>query len=301
MSQNRIAGIEETPAAGTSAANDNTKGKTRRVRKSRKAEPISTSGVWSKANNEDPVELWEAYHANPCDDLRNQLIEHYLPIVRYTAERLGASLPQSVEVDDLMSAGLFGLMEAIKSFDLERGVKFKTYCSWRVRGAILDDLRANDWVPRLVRTKASKLEKKMREAEAQLGRPATDLELASMLGISLVELDQMMRDASAVSVCYLSDTASDNQEGTNRSDFLEDPRSRDPIHDLQRKDVMELLTRELSLRERLIVILYYFEELTMREIGLTLDLSESRVCQLHSRIIARLKARLGRRQDELTV
>jgi RNA polymerase sigma factor FliA len=270
------------------------------VSKVDKAALLNTKSRWTKASN-DPIDLWKAYKADPCDGLRNRLIEHYLPIVRYTAERLGASLPQSVDVEDLMSAGLFGLMESIKNFDLERGVKFKTFCSWRVRGAILDDLRANDWVPRLVRTKATKLEHKMREAEAQLGRPATDLELASMLGISLGELDQLMRDASAVSVCYLSDTSSDNQDGSSRSDFLEDPRSRDPIHDLQRKDIMEVLTRELSLRERLIVILYYFEELTMREIGLTLDLSESRVCQLHSRIIVRLKDRLGRRKDELAV
>src|SRR5690606_1418066 len=113
-------------------------------------------------------------------------------------ERLAASLPQSVELDDLMSSGLFGLIDAINSFDLGRGVKFKTYCSWRVRGAILDELRANDWVPRLVRNKASMLEQKMREAEAQLGRPATDLELASSLGMSLAELDKLMREASAV-------------------------------------------------------------------------------------------------------
>lgn len=250
---------------------------------------------------EDPIELWNAYQAKPTIELRNQLIEHYLPVVRYTAERLAAGLPQSVDVEDLMSAGLFGLMESIKSFDLDRGVKFKTYCSWRIRGAILDTLRANDWVPRLVRSKATQLEKKMREAEAMLGRPATDLELASLMGMSLGELDTMMREASAVTVCYLSDTASDNQDGSSRSDLIEDKASRDPIADLQRKDIMELLTKELTMRERMIVVLYYFEELTMREIGLTLDLSESRVCQLHSRIIARLKSRLGRRRDELTV
>jgi RNA polymerase sigma factor for flagellar operon FliA len=252
-------------------------------------------------SKDDPIELWKEYQAKRTIELRNQLIEYYLPVVRYTAERLAAGLPQSVDVEDLMSAGLFGLMESIKTFDLDRGVKFKTYCSWRIRGAILDQLRANDWVPRLVRSKASKLEKKMREAEAMLGRPATDLELASLMGMSLGELDKMMRDASAVTVCYLSDTAGDNQDSSARSDLIEDKGSRDPIQYLQRKDVLEVLTRELTMRERLIVILYYFEELTMREIGMTLDLSESRVCQLHSRIIARLKSRLGRRRDELTV
>ena len=253
------------------------------------------------ASEEDPIALWKAYQKTPTEALRNQLIEHYLPIVRYTAERVAATLPQSVDIDDLMSTGLFGLIEAIKSFDLSRGVKFKTYCSWRVRGAILDELRANDWVPRLVRNKASMLEQKMREAEAQLGRPATDLELATMLGMSVGELDKLMQEASAVSVCYLSDTASENQEASSRSDLLADPNASDPIDDINRKDVMEVLTRELSLRERLIMILYYFEELTMREIGLALDLSESRVCQLHSRIVARLKAKLGARRGELAL
>lgn len=253
------------------------------------------------AEKHDPVDLWNQHKANPTDATRNELVEHYLPIVRYTAERLAASLPQSVELDDLMSAGLFGLIEAIKSFDLDRGVKFKTYASWRVRGAILDDLRSNDWVPRLVRTKASKLEKMVRQAESELGRPATDLELATMMGMSIKELDKLMRDASATTVCYLSDTASDTQDGAPRSDLIEDAHSRDPLADLQRKDVMEVLTSELNLRERLILILYYFEELTMKEIGLTLGLSESRVCQLHGRIINGLRGRLARRQDELAV
>jgi len=260
--------------------------------------------IGKKKTKGDPIEVWKAYQkarGKKKLELRNQLVEHYLPVVRYTAERLAANLPQSVELDDLISSGLFGLIEAIKSFDLGRGVKFKTYASWRVRGAILDQLRSNDWVPRLVRTKASKLEKMIQEAESKLGRPATDLELSSMMGMSLKELDKLMRDSTAVTVCYLSDTAGENQDGSARSDLLEDANSKDPIVDLQRKDVMEVITKELSLRERMILILYYFEELTMREIGLTLDLSESRVCQLHSRIINRLKARLGRRRDELAV
>lgn len=257
--------------------------------------------VVEAASDEDPIELWEEYGRTRSEALRNRLIEHYLPVVRYTAERVGATLPQSVDVDDLMSAGLFGLIEAIKSFDLGRNVKFKTYCSWRVRGAILDELRANDWVPRLVRNKASMLEQKMREAEAALGRPATDLELASQLGMSVGELDKLMQEASAVTVCYLSDNAGDGEDASARSDLVEDVRSANPIDDIQRKDVMEILTKELTLRERLIMILYYFEELTMREIGLALDLSESRVCQLHSRIVARLKAKLGARKGELAV
>lgn len=257
--------------------------------------------VEGTSSDEDPIDLWEEYGRTKSEALRNRLIEHYLPIVRYTAERVASTLPQSVDVDDLMSAGLFGLFEAIKSFDLGRGVKFKTYCSWRVRGAILDELRANDWVPRLVRNKASMLEQKMREAEAALGRPATDLELASQMGMSVAELDKLMHEASAVTVCYLSDSAGDGEDASARSDLIEDVTASCPLDDIQRKDVMEILTKELTLRERLIMILYYFEELTMREIGLALDLSESRVCQLHSRIVARLKAKLGARKGELAL
>lgn len=251
--------------------------------------------------DEDPLDLWREYQRTEALELRNRLIEHYLPVVRYTAERLAATLPQSVDLDDLMSSGLFGLVEAIKSFDLGRGVKFKTYCSWRVRGAILDELRANDWVPRLVRNKATQLEQKMREATVQLGRPATDVELASLMGMSVGELDKLMHEATAVTVCSLSETTGDGEDPSPRGQLVEDPRAADPIDDIQRKDVMQLLTRELNVRERLIVMLYYFEELTMKEIGLALNLSESRVCQLHSRIMVRLRAKLGDKVAELRV
>ena len=264
------------------------------------SERLTRKSKWG-SEKVDPAELWGRYQRDKSDAVRNELVEHYLPIVRYTAERMAATLPQSVELDDLISAGLFGLIEAIKSFDLDRGVKFKTYASWRVRGAILDDLRANDWVPRLVRTKATQLEKMLIEAEAELGRPATDLELASMMGMSIKELRDLMHEANATSVCSLNEAATDNQDASSRADLVEDTRVEDPTLDLQRKDVMEAITRELNLRERMIVMLYYSDELTMKEIGLTLGLSESRVCQLHTRIMSRLRARLGRRADELAV
>ncbi len=250
---------------------------------------------------EEPTELWREYKRDGGEALKNRLIEHYLPVVRYTAERVAAKLPQNVELDDLMSAGVFGLMDAIDGFDLERGVKFKTYCSQRIRGAILDELRAFDWVPRLVRTKAGQLEEGYRTLEAALGRRPTDIELAARLGMTLGQLDLFVRDASAVSVVSLTERwqEQDHEKALRTIDLLEDRRAASPIDDLQRKDVMEVLTKELTLKERLIVLLYYFEELTMREIGLSLDLSESRVCQLHTRIMARLRAKLGAREREL--
>jgi RNA polymerase sigma factor FliA len=264
------------------------------------SERLTRKSKWG-SEKIDPIELWAAYKHDPSDSARNELVEHYLPIVRYTAERMAATLPQSVELDDLISAGLFGLIESIKNFDLERGVKFKTFASWRVRGAILDDLRANDWVPRLVRTKATKLERMLYQAEADLGRPATDLELASMMGISIKDLRTLMHEANATTICSLNEAATDNQDASSRGDLIEDTRVEDPTLDMHRKDVMSAVTKELNLRERMIVMLYYSDELTMKEIGLTLGLSESRVCQLHTRIIVRLRSRLGRRQDELAV
>ena len=254
-----------------------------------------------KLPTEEPLDLWREYKATKSEAARNGLMEHYLPIVKYTAERVAAKLPQNVDVDDLMSAGIFGLMDAIDGFDLDRGVKFKTFCSQRVRGAMLDELRACDWVPRLVRTKATQLEQTTRALEAELSRPPTDIELAERLGLSLAELDELVQEASATSIVSFSEKwqEQDEQHAFHAVDLLEDRRAESPVDELQRKDVMEMVTKELTLKERLIVLLYYFEELTMREIGLVLDLSESRVCQLHTRILARLKGRLGSKARDL--
>ncbi|MBI3722511.1 FliA/WhiG family RNA polymerase sigma factor [bacterium] len=236
------------------------------------------------------MDLWREFKKTHSQSSRNRLIERYLPIVKYTAERVAAKLPQNVDVDDLMSAGVFGLMDAIDGF-----------CSQRVRGAMLDELRACDWVPRLVRTKATQLEHTLRELEAEHGRPPTDMELAEKLGMSLAELDDMVQEASATAIVSLSEKwqEQDDQKSFRTIDLLEDRKAESPIDELHRKDVMAVITKELTLKERLIVLLYYFEELTMREIGLALDLSESRVCQLHTRIFTRLRAKLTGRQADL--
>jgi len=267
-----------------------------------KAAVATKSGaVKKRVPSDEPIALWREYKSTHSESSRNALIETYLPIVKYTAERVAAKLPQNIDVDDLMSAGIFGLMDAIDGFDLDRGVKFKTFCSQRVRGAMLDELRACDWVPRLVRTKATQLEQTTRALEAELSRPPTDLELAERLSMSLGELDELMKEASATSIVSFSEKwqEQDDQHAFHAVDLLEDRRAESPVDELHRKDVMEIVTRELTLKERLIVLLYYFEELTMREIGLVLDLSESRVCQLHTRILARLQARLGNRVKDL--
>src|SRR3954453_12237268 len=148
----------------------------------------------------DVQPLWRDYQANPTDELRNQLVEHYLPLVKYNADRIWQRLPDGVELDDLISAGIFGLMDAIDAFDLERGVKFETYCVPRIRGAMLDELRTMDWVPRLVRSKHTKLEEVRKSMEARLGRPPRADEMAAKLAVSLEEYEKIAEDSTAVSL-----------------------------------------------------------------------------------------------------
>lgn len=233
-------------------------------------------------------------------ELRNRLIENYFPLVRFNAERVWAKLPDGVDLNDLISAGVFGLMDAIEAFDLERGVKFETYCVPRIRGAMLDELRTMDWVPRLVRSKASKLEAARKQIEAEVGRPPTDQELAGKLGMELEEFDKMKSEASAVNLVSLNKKwyETDSYKDVREIDVVEDSKGEDPTNGIQKRDLMKLVTKGLNRNERLIIILYYYEELTMKEIGQTLGLSESRVSQMHSSIVARLKDQLRRRRPE---
>lgn len=243
----------------------------------------------------DIMDVWRQFKDQGGEDLRNRLVENYLALVKYNAERIYAKLPDEVELDDLYSAGIFGLMDAIESFDLNRGVKFETYCAPRVRGAILDELRSMDWVPRLVRSRAHKLGEAKKTLEAELGRVPTDEETASHMGIDQGEYAKLKRDSNAVSLVSLSRKwfETDSQKDVCEIDVIEDKRGSNPLDEIQRRDLKESLIRGLSRAEKLILVLYYYEEMTMKEIGATLDLSESRVSQMHSSILARLKAQLS--------
>jgi len=256
----------------------------------------------SGKSKEQLEHIWREYKETGSVTLRNQLMEQYLPLVRYTAERLCAKLPDEVELDDLIGAGIFGLLDAIKSFDLERGVKFETYCAPRIRGAILDELRSLDWVPRLVRSRASKLEQVTKTLQMELGREPADEEIAKRLNLSPEEYEKLVRDANAVSLVSLSRKyyETDSHKDVREIDVLEDKRGRNPVIEMQKKDVKELITKGLSRAERLILLLYYYEEMTMKEIGATLDLSESRVSQMHSAILNRLRGQLTARKKELS-
>jgi RNA polymerase sigma factor for flagellar operon FliA len=250
---------------------------------------------------EDVAQLWQHFKNDPKNEsLRNRLVELYLPLVRYNGERIWSRLPDGVELDDLVSAGVFGLMDAIDAFDLSRGVKFETYCVPRIRGAMLDELRTMDWVPRLVRSKASKLNEATKALEAKLGRQPTTAELSQHLEMPVPEVEKMVVEASAVNLVSLDKKwyESDSYKEVREIDVIEDKKGEDPTRRIQKNDLMRLVTKGLNRNERLIIILYYYEELTMKEIGATLDLSESRVSQMHSSIVQRLQSQLNRRRTE---
>jgi len=248
----------------------------------------------------DINQIWEQFHKTRSEHSRNLLMEHYRHLVKYAAERLHSKLPDKVELDDLISAGIFGLMDAIDAFDPARGVKFETYCSPRIKGSILDELRSMDWVPRLVRARAHQLTKATQSLETHLGRKPTEKETAEELNINMEEFNRLQRDANAVTQVSLNTkyTDGDGEKDIREIDVIKDKKSEDPLTEAQKRDLKNLLTKGLTRAERLIVVLYYYEEMTMKEIGATLDLSESRVSQMHSSIMARLKAQLNSRKKE---
>jgi RNA polymerase sigma factor for flagellar operon FliA len=250
--------------------------------------------------------VWSRYHkarkAKKVDDLealRNLLMERHQPLVRYIAERLLQTLPKSIELDDLISAGLFGLMDAIRGFDASRGIKFKTYCSTRIRGAILDQLRSQDWVPRLVRLKASKIERALQRLTAEYGREPTHAELARTLEMEHDDLVREIQDSRAKTMFSLSEKWEDDDGSVEKVEVLEDKTAIDPVHELNRRDLMHYITRALTHKERFIIEQYYEYGHTMREIGEMLALTESRVCQIHSNVMGRLKGLLGQRSGSL--
>lgn len=224
--------------------------------------------------------------------VRNRIIEQHLDLVAYIARKLHAHFPRSVDVDDLISAGVFGLMDAIDGFDATRKVKFETYCTIRIRGSILDQLREQDWVPRLVRRKASKISTALRDLTAELGRDPTSHELAEHMGITSQELEDMRREIGSRNMLVSLDIVrfeSPETRPVRAVDLVEHRGEDDPSSLMAVRDAVDTILRSLNRREKLIVILYYKRHLTMRRIGTILGMSESRVCQIHSVLVRRLK------------
>jgi len=258
-------------------------------------------------------ELWQSYRKEAnrsngkptpkLEEMRNVLIERHYPLVRYIAERLLQTLPRSIELDDLISAGLFGLMDAIRGFDASRGIKFKTYCSTRIRGSILDQLRSQDWVPRLVRLKAGKIEKALQKLIGIYGREPTHAELAKQLEMEHGDLVTEIQNARAKTMFSLSEKWEDGDDdgSAEKVEILEDKHAVDPVAELNRSDLMGYITRSLTQKEKFIIERYYKDGHTMREIGELLSLTESRVCQIHSNVMGRLKNLLSLKEESLIV
>ncbi|HMK12292.1 MAG TPA: RNA polymerase sigma factor WhiG [Acidimicrobiales bacterium] len=241
--------------------------------------------------------LWEEFKRTERRDLRDRLILHYSPLAKYVAARVAAGLPQNVDQSDLVSYGIFGLIDAIEKFDLTRGYKFETYAISRIKGAILDELRSIDWVPRSVRAKARSLEKAFMKLEATLHRSPTDDELAAEMRISLEQLQATLGQISLLGIVALDETLSvgDRTEAATLGDTIPD-RTDGPVATYEVEEMRHILAKAINTmpeREKIVLTLYYYEGLTLAEIGLVLGVTESRVCQIHTKAVLHLRARLS--------
>jgi RNA polymerase sigma factor for flagellar operon FliA len=243
--------------------------------------------------------LWHEFKRDGSRRVRDLLILHYAPLVKYVAGRVSVGLPPNVEHADLVSYGMFGLIDAVEKFDLDRGVKFETYAIARIRGAIIDELRSIDWIPRSVRSKARDVDRAYAALENELHRTPSDAEVAEHMGIGIEEFNQIMGQVSFVSVAALDDLlAGGNEKGDRLSlmDTLQDVRAVDPEASFERLEVKQTLAgtiKKLPEREKIVITLYYYEGLTLAEIGQILGVTESRVCQIHTKAVMQLRGKLS--------
>ena len=231
-------------------------------------------------------------------DEREQLIQDFVPVIKYMALRLAMRVSSGLNVEDLISAGTVGLLDAITKFDPSREIKFRTYAEFRIRGAMLDEIRAMDWVPRSMRERIGKIQHAANEYTKRKGRPPTEAELAAELGIEAEEVDATLLQAKGSVVLSLEDLGSHDDDSHPILDALADRDQPNPLESLLSEDTRKILAEaidHLPERQRLVLTLYYFEELTMKEIGATLSVTESRICQLHAQAMIRLKAQLHSR------
>ena len=238
--------------------------------------------------------LWKRFKRTGEESLRNRLIEHYLYLVKVISNRVAARLPRSIDVMDLRGAGVFGLMRAVENYDLARGTPFESYCATRVRGAILDELRNQDWVPRLVRNRATLYNGAVTGLKQELGRDPSAHETAARLALPVEEIERLRRESNLTTVFTLSpqDDREDDARVLRRLDVLMDKDSEVPFEKLVAHDLAASLGKVLTDVERTVVALYYHESLTMKEIGNVLGISESRVCQIHTKTLTKLKQHL---------
>ncbi|MFH0918884.1 MAG: FliA/WhiG family RNA polymerase sigma factor [Fibrobacterota bacterium] len=248
--------------------------------------------------------VWQEYIETRSKTAKDKLLVEYAPVVKYTAQRMAINLPKSVEVNDLISSGVMGLIKAVEAFDPAREVKFETFATHKIRGAILDELRALDWVPRSVRQKSRALQKAYSKLENDLGRMAYDDEVAAELGLTITEFEEMLSDVTPTTILSLDESRED-QSGDSKSlkimDVIEDPQGTNPLKELGFEETKRILKESIAAlpeKEKLVIALYHYEELTLKEIGEVLNISESRVSQIHSKAIIKLRSRLVRRINE---
>ena len=247
--------------------------------------------------NRTEEELWILYKESRNPALRDKFVRQYAPLVKYVAGKVAIGMPHNVEFDDLVGFGVFGLFDAIEKFDPEKHVKFKTYAVTRIRGAIFDELRSIDWVPRSVRQKAREVEEAVRRLETSLGRSAGDREIAKEMGMGLPEFQKLMVKISGTSILSLNDvwyTGEDNDK-VSIVESIESPQSLNPDTIVEKEEIKRVIIEainELPDKEKKVLVLYYYEDLTLKEIGKVLEVTESRISQLHTKAIMRLRAKL---------
>ncbi|HOT62338.1 MAG TPA: RNA polymerase sigma factor WhiG [Treponemataceae bacterium] len=242
-------------------------------------------------------ELWVEYKKTRDPAIRELFIKQYAPLVKYVAGKVAVGMPSNVEFDDLVGFGVFGLIDAIDKFDPEKNVKFKTYAVTRIRGSIFDELRSIDWVPRSVRQKTREIEDVIVRLESKLGRTASDAEIAGALGVSEDDFQQTMFKISGTSIMSLNDVwySGDDSERISIGDSIESPASLNPDVIVEREEIKRVIVEainELPEKEKMVLVLYYYEDLTLKEIGQVLNVTESRVSQLHTKANLRLRAKL---------
>jgi RNA polymerase sigma factor for flagellar operon FliA len=275
-----------------------TKTPARKTATATKAKPSAAAVTIPPAVDDELGQLWQGFKGEGSEEARGRLILHYAPLVKYVASRVATGLPSSVEQADLVSYGMFGLIDALHKFEPGRGNKFETYAIPRIKGAIIDELRAMDWVPRSIRFKAREIEKAHSDLEAMLKRQPTEAEMAERLGISRSELHDVVSQISFVSVLALDELVSvgaDRGEQVSLIDTLAD-KHLDPTSGVESQETRGLLAaaiNSLSEREKIVVTLYYFEGLTLAEIGEILGVTESRVCQIHTKAVGGLRGQLS--------
>jgi RNA polymerase sigma factor FliA len=271
-----------------------------KARASRKADAAPAPGAAVDQLEGSTLDaLWQGFKATHDEGSRERLILHYSPLVKYVAGRVSVGLPATIEQADLVSYGIFGLIDAIEKFDIQRGIKFETYAINRIRGAIIDELRAIDWIPRSVRFKAREVERALGELGGRLQRPPSDAELAEELGVSLDDLQEMLNQINLVSVVALDELLSvggEKGESVSLVDTLADTRTADPETSFESEETRHILAGAINIlpeRERLVITLYYYEGLTLAQIGQVLGVTESRVCQMHTKAVLQLRNKMA--------